>query len=68
MEKIDHCPCYLGIACIDVTCPIANIDEYMEYGCPVVWSCDDCHMYRGCKDCAGLGCYPELKEKFGNAK
>ena len=69
MEKIDHCPCYLGVACINGSCPIANIDEYIEYGCDVVWECSDCTMYRGCKDCAeGIVCTPELKEKYGNVK
>ena len=65
-KYIEHCPGYLGISCTDGSCPIANIDEYIEYGCDAVWDCSDCHMYRGCEDCAGLDCYPELKEKYGD--
>lgn len=65
----EHCPGYLGLCCVDGSCPIANIDEYIEYGCDVVWTCKDCHMYRGCEDCAEeIVCTPELKEKYGNVK
>lgn len=46
-----RCPSYTGVSCIDGTCPIANRDEYQEYGIPIVWDCNECHMYRGCDDC-----------------
>lgn len=45
------CPNYLGVACIDSSCPIANADEYAERGYPVVHSCDECHYVEGCTDC-----------------
>lgn len=49
--KEERCKNYTGLACIDGTCPIANRDTYIEYGIPLVWSCDDCHCYNGCDDC-----------------
>lgn len=45
------CPNYLGVACIDGTCPKANADEYAERGYTVVHSCDECHYVEGCTDC-----------------
>ena len=47
-----RCKSYVGVACVNGTCPIALRDEYIEYGIPVVWKCEDCHKYEGCKDCA----------------
>lgn len=47
----NRCPNYLGVVCINGSCPIANIDEYIERGYDVVRSCDDCHYYSGCEDC-----------------
>lgn len=49
MRKI--CPEYCGVACIDGSCPMANIVEYMERDYDVVHNCNECHYYRGCKDC-----------------
>ena len=48
---ITICRRYVGVACVNGTCPIANQDIYNEYGIPVVWSCEDCQYRRGCKDC-----------------
>ncbi len=45
------CVDYFGIACIDGTCPIANIDEYIERDYDVVRECYDCPYYRGCEYC-----------------
>lgn len=53
MEK--RCPDYVGIACVDGSCPIANSDEYEERCMDVIKKCDDCFCYRGCKDCALAG-------------
>ena len=30
------CPSYIGVACIDGSCPKANKEEYEEYCIPVV--------------------------------
>lgn len=52
MSNIEkRCPSYTGVACVNGSCPIANGDTYIEYGVPVVWSCDDCSAYKGCEDC-----------------
>lgn len=45
------CESYVGVACIDGSCPVANSEEYEERCIPVVKSCKDCHCYRGCEDC-----------------
>ena len=49
MRKI--CRTYCGVACIDGTCPKANMDEYIERGYDAVRDCAECHYYRGCEDC-----------------
>ena len=64
MSKI--CKKYVGVACIDGSCPIANTEEYMEYNIPVVRKCEDCHYYLGCEDCAL--CDTEYCESNGNEK
>lgn len=46
-----RCRNYCGVSCVNGTCPIANRDEYIERDIPVVWDCDYCHYYEGCKDC-----------------
>ena len=50
-----RCPSYTGVACVDGSCPIANREEYIEYGVPVINSCDECSSYKGCEDCAWCG-------------
>mgnify|MGYP000987955629 FL=1 len=47
-----RCERYVGIACVDGTCPIANIDEYEECCIPLISNCKECFYYEGCKDCA----------------
>lgn len=49
MDKI--CKSYVGVSCVDGTCPIANRDEYIERGYDVVNDCNECHHYKGCEDC-----------------
>lgn len=51
MKKESYCKGYCGVACIDGTCPKANVDEYMERGQGVPYSCKECWLYRGCEDC-----------------
>lgn len=50
-----QCRYYVGVACVDGSCPIANADEYMDMCIPVIRSCDDCFLYNGCEDCALAG-------------
>ena len=51
----ERCPSYIGVTCVNGSCPIANQDKYIEYGIPVTWSCDECTYYEGCKDCCFCG-------------
>lgn len=53
MEK--RCRNYVGVACVDGSCPNANADEYEERCIPVIKNCRDCHFYSGCDDCALAG-------------
>lgn len=53
MEK--RCKGYLGITCVDGSCPMANADRYEECCMDVIKSCDDCGFYKGCDDCALSG-------------
>lgn len=50
-----RCRDYVGVACIDGTCPKANVDEYIEYCIPVIKTCSECHFYKGCEDCMFVG-------------
>ena len=36
MMKPEYCPDYVGVACVDGTCPIANCEEYAERCMPVI--------------------------------
>lgn len=47
-----RCKGYVGVACVDGTCPVANREEYEERRIPVVENCRECHFYKGCEDCA----------------
>lgn len=53
MEK--RCSDYVGVSCVDGSCPIANSDEYEERCMDVIKKCDDCFCYKGCEDCALAG-------------
>lgn len=52
---MERCPEYVGVVCVDGSCPIALQDEYQEYGMPVIRSCMNCPFYKGCEDCALYG-------------
>ena len=52
-QKICHE--YLGVACIDGTCPIANRQEYEERCIPTIRNCKECFYYEGCEDCYNKG-------------
>lgn len=47
-----RCKSYVGVACVDGTCPAALREEYEERCIPTVNSCRECFYYKGCKDCA----------------
>lgn len=50
--KVQKCKNYVGVACVDGSCPIANAEEYEERCMDVIKKCDDCFFYNGCEDCA----------------
>lgn len=50
-----RCKGYVGLACVDGSCPIANMEEYEERCMDVITKCDNCFYYKGCNDCALLG-------------
>ncbi len=52
---MSRCKNYVGVACIDGTCPIALSEEYAERCMDVIKSCEDCWRYTGCKDCILAG-------------
>lgn len=54
-DKLLICPGYCGVSCVNGSCPIANMEEYIERGYDVVRTCDDCCYYEGCIDCAFYG-------------
>lgn len=47
-----RCKDYVGVSCVDGSCPVANAEEYEERCMDVVKDCNDCHYYKGCEDCA----------------
>lgn len=59
-----RCRRYVGVACVDGSCPIARQDEYEERCIPIIHNCRECHLYEGCKDCYFFG--TENCEKAGN--
>ena len=63
-NTIKRCPEYIGVSCINGTCPMANQEEYEEYVIPVVRTCYECSYYRGCADCAGYGCNEALRRIY----
>lgn len=60
---MEHCKSYVGVSCVDGTCPIANMEEYEERCMDVLKKCKDCWLYKGCEDCALYG--TEHCEKVG---
>lgn len=47
-----RCKSYVGVACVDGSCPIANAEEREERCMETIKKCKDCWMYKGCEDCA----------------
>lgn len=56
------CCNYVGLACIDGTCPIANKLDYMERYILEVCNCIECYFDKGCEDCVMAGTYFCWKE------
>lgn len=51
-KKKKRCKNYVGVACVDGTCPVAIREECEERCIPTANSCRDCFYYKGCEDCA----------------
>lgn len=49
------CRSYVGVSCVDGTCPKANAEEYAERCMDVITKCSECPSYEGCDDCALFG-------------
>lgn len=61
-----HCRNYVGVACVDGTCPMAKQEEYEERCIPVIRECEECFYYKGCEDCALFETeYCKGDEKYG---
>ena len=43
--------CWVGLRCVDGTCPMANREEYAERGYDVVHSCAECPEEPKCETC-----------------
>lgn len=53
MNKIVKCPDYVGVTCIDGSCPKALYEAHLEYY-DLMPTCENCGFYKGCSDCALL--------------
>lgn len=51
MTVEDKCPDYVGVACINGSCPKALYEDYPEYY-DIIPTCETCWFYNGCSDCA----------------
>lgn len=50
-----QCKNYVGVACINGSCPMALAEEYAECCMPIIKKCEKCLFYKGCEDCALSG-------------
>ena len=46
-----RCPDYVGVACVDGSCPLAIYEDNPDYFDSKP-RCKDCGDYKGCSDCA----------------
>lgn len=51
MNKIVKCPDYVGVTCIDGSCPKALYEVNPQYY-DLMPTCENCGFYKGCSDCA----------------
>lgn len=69
MQEIKYCDKYVGVRCVDGTCPITLANEYPEIYGNDKCTCEDCYAYKGCEDCMFMsddeGCVFEMiSDKF----
>lgn len=58
---MERCKAYVGVTCVNGSCPNALADEYPEYGFEHC-TCDECGYYKGCEDCCLNGTDMCVKE------
>ena len=46
-----RCKRYVGVSCVNGSCPVALKDEHIERCMDIIKSCDECYYYKGCEDC-----------------
>lgn len=47
-----RCKDYVGVTCVDGSCPKTLAQECPESGMGAIKDCDDCPFYKECEDCA----------------
>lgn len=52
---MEYCERYVGVHCVDGTCPMARKEDHEERGIPLGEGCKDCYLCKGCEDCALKG-------------
>lgn len=50
-----YCAYYVGLACIDLSCPKTNQDTYANSSTDSIETCEECPYYVGCLDCTLFG-------------
>lgn len=50
MSKESLCPNYVGVTCVNGSCPIALYSDFPEYFDSKP-NCKECAFYKGCSDC-----------------
>ena len=63
-EETERCESYVGVSCVDGSCPMANAEEFMERGYDIVHNCSECGYYHGCEDCAFNGMSECCEQKY----
>lgn len=62
------CKRYVGVSCVNGSCPMALREEYEERCMDVINSCEDCPYYKGCEDCGLSGTPDCIKEDKADGK
>ena len=47
-----QCKNYVGVACVNGSCPMALAEEYAECCMPIIRDCEDYPFKNGCEECA----------------
>ena len=70
MKNEKYCKKYVGVMCVNGTCPITLANEHPEIYGNDNFTCEDCYACKGCEDCMFMsdeGCVHEMiTDKFRN--